>query len=120
MAVTVSRPSGRRAEGLGALKFRYRLLTFTGSYAAGGEVLTARSLGFFRVLAVIPADNLVRVANAITGRIPAIDISTDGRTITIRQLADAAGAGAASIGQERSNGAYTAGEALPVVIIGEG
>lgn len=121
MAVTISRPSGRRADDVRALRFRFRQLTFSGNYATGGETITARSLGLKRILMVIPGNVLVRpAADTANGVLPVFDLSSDGTSLTIRMLEDAAGAAGVAIGQEKTNAeAYTAGSRLDVVFIGE-
>lgn len=121
MAVTSTKPSGRRADDVRALRIRFRTLTFSGNYATGGEQLTARNLGFYRVLAVIPLDHMARAANGVTGNPVAIDIASDGRSLAIRFLEDAAGAAGTAIGQEKTNAeAYIASQKLDVLIVGEG
>lgn len=120
MAVTVSRPSGIRADDVRALRFRFRTLTFSGNYATGGEAITARSLGLFRVLAVIPADMLLRAPAGVTGVLPVFDISSDRKTVTIRALEDAAGAAGTALGQEKTNAeAYIASSKIDVLFVGE-
>jgi hypothetical protein len=120
MAVTVSRPSGRRADDVRALRFRFRTLTFSGNYATGGETITAASLSLKRILAVIPADLLIRAPAGVTGVIPVFDVAADGRSVVVRALSDAAGAAAATIGQEKNNAqAYIASSAINVLIVGE-
>lgn len=121
MAVTATRVSGRRADDTRALRRRFRTLTFSGNYATGGEVVTARSLGFYRILGINPLDHIARAPNGVTGNPVAIDVSSDGRTVTFRFLEDAAGAAGAAIGQEKTNAeAYIANQRLDVEIIGEG
>lgn len=121
MAVTISRPSGRRADDVRALRFRFRTLTFSGNYATGGETITAKALGLKRILMVIPGNVLVRPANDVAnGVLPAFDLNSDGTTLTVRALEDAAGAAGTAVGQEKTNAeAYTAGSRLDVVFIGE-
>ena len=121
MAVSVSRPSGRRADDVRALKFRFRTLTFSGNYATGGEVLTSRSLGFYRILGIIPLDSVIGDPAGVAGVLPKIIVSADGRTVTIKSLEDAAGAAGTVIGQEKTNAeAYVANSKLDVLIVGEG
>lgn len=121
MAVAISRPSGRRADGVSALKIRFRTLNFTGNYATGGEVLTARSLGFYRVLGIIALDTLIGDPATVTGVVPKFIISADGRTVTIKSMEDAAGAAGAAVFQEKTNAeAYLANSKLDVLIVGEG
>lgn len=120
MAVAATKPSGRRADDVRALRLRYRLLLFTGNYATGGESITARSLGFYRILGIIPLDSLIRAPNGVTGVVPVIDVSADGRTVVIRALEDAAGAAGTPTGQEKTNAeAYIASSQLPILIVGE-
>lgn len=121
MAVTVSRPSGRRADDTRALKSRFRTLTFTGNYATGGEVITARALGFYRILGIRMLDSVIGDPATVTGVVPKIIISADGRTVTIKAMEDAAGAAGAAVFQEKTNAeAYLANSKLDVEIIGEG
>lgn len=119
MAVTITRPSGRRADDVRALRFRFRTLTFSGSYATGGETITAKSVGLKRVLGVLPMDLLARPAAAITGTVPVFDVSTDGTTVTVRHLTDAAGAAQATVGVEKTAGAYTGTPLISVLFVGE-
>ena len=119
MAVTVTRPSGRRADDARALRLRFRTLTFSGSYATGGETITAQSVSLKRILAVIPADGVIAPAATATGSLYKIDVASDGRSVVIRFLNDAAGAAAATLGQEKTAGAHVAGSKLDVIIIGE-
>ncbi len=121
MAVTITRPSGRRADGVGSLKLRFRTLTFTGNYATGGEVMTSRSLGFYRVLAVIPLDSVIGDPATVTGVAPKIIVSADGRTVTIKSMEDAAGAAGVPVYQEKTNAEpYLANSKLDVLLVGEG
>lgn len=126
MAVAISRPSGRRSDDVRALRFRFRTLTFSGNYATGGEVINistksqTNNLGLTRVLAVIPLDSLIAAPAAITGVVPKIDVSADGKTITIRSLEDAAGAAGSPVGVEKNNAeAYLANSKLDVLFVGE-
>jgi hypothetical protein len=121
MAVTVSRPSGRRADDVRSLRFRFRTFTFSGTYStATGETITAKSVGLFRFLGVIPLDSLVRAPAGVTGVIPVFDLSTDGKTLTIRMLEDAGGAAQAPIGAQKDNGeAYIASSKIDLLLIGE-
>lgn len=120
MAVTVSRPSGRRADDVRALRFRFRTLAFSGNYATGGETVTARSLQLRRILAVIPADSLIRAANGVTGVTPVFDVASDGSQVVIRALEDAGGAAGATVGVEKNNAeAYVASSSINVLVIGE-
>ena len=122
MAVALSRTSGRRADDVRALRFRFRTLTFSGNYATGGEVITGRGAGgpgLNRILAVIPLDSLIRAPSGVTGVVPVIDVSSDGATVTIRALEDAAGAAGTPVGQEKTNAeAYIANSKLDVLFIG--
>lgn len=126
MAVTLSRPSGRRSDDVRALRFRFRTLTFSGNYATGGEVIALNgpnktpNLGLSRILAVIPLDTLIRAPSAITGVQPVFDVAADGKSVTIRSLEDAAGASNTPIGIEKNNAeAYIASSQLNVLLIGE-
>lgn len=121
MAVAVSRPSGRRADDIRALRLRFRTLTFSGNYATGGEVMTSRSLGFYRVLGVIALDSVIGDPAAVSGVIPKIIVAADGRTVTIKSGEDAAGAAGTVVYQEKTNAeAYVANSKLDVIIVGEG
>lgn len=126
MAVAVSRPSGRRSDDVRALRFRFRTLTFSGNYATGGEVITLSgsgktpNLGLTRILAVIPLDLLVRAPSGVTGVIPVFDVASDGKSVTIRMLEDAAGAAQSPFGAQKDNAeAYIASSKLDVLFIGE-
>lgn len=121
MAVALSRPSGRRADDVRALRFRFRTLTFSGNYATGGDSITAQSCSLKRILAVIPCDTLVRARNGVTGVVPVFDVAADGKTVVVRALEDAAGAAGTPVGQEKTNAeAYAASPAfLDVLIVGE-
>lgn len=120
MAVAPSRPSGRRADDVRALRFRFRTLTFSGNYATGGETLTAQSVGLKRILGVVPLDLMLRAAAGITGVWPVFDVAADGRSVVIRALEDSAGAAGTPFGQEKTNAeAYIASSKLDVIIVGE-
>jgi hypothetical protein len=120
MAVTISRPSGRRADDVRALRFRFRRLDFSGNYATGGETVTARSLGLSRVLYVTPQDPLTAAPNGVTGTVPKFEIAADGKSFLVRQVEDAAGAAGTPVGQEKTNGeAYIASSYLNLLIVGE-
>lgn len=120
MAVTITRPSGRRADDVRALRFRYRLLSFSGNYATGGETVQAASVGLKRILGVIPLDNLIRADAGATGVLPVFDVASDGRSVTILSLEDAAGAAGTTLGQQKTNAeAYVANSRLPVLFVGE-
>lgn len=120
MPVAVSRPSGRRADDVRALRFRFKTLTFSGNYTTGGETITAKSVGLFRILGVVPLDSLIRAPAGVTGIQPVFDISSDGKTLTVRALEDAAGVAGAPIGQEKNTAeAYIASSKLDVLFVGE-
>lgn len=120
MAVAVTRPSGRRADDVRALRFRFRTFTFSGNYATGGETITARQLSLVRILGVVPLDTLIRAPAGITGVMPVFDVAADGRSMVIRSLEDAAGVAGVPIGQEKTNAeAYLASSKLDVLIVGE-
>lgn len=123
MAVTITRPLGRRADDVRALRFRFRTLTFTGNYATGGESIivgTTQNLGLRRILGVIPLDSLIRDPAGNTGVVPVFTVAADGKSVTVRSLEDAAGAAGATIGQEKTNAeAYVANSKLDVIFVGE-
>jgi hypothetical protein len=120
MAVALTRPSGRRADDVRALRFRFRSLAFSGNYATGGETITAASVGLKRILAVVPLDLMTRAANGVTGVWPVFDIVSPGTSVVIRMLEDAAGAAGTPFGQEKTNAeAYIANSKLDVLFIGE-
>jgi hypothetical protein len=120
MAVALTRPSGRRADDVRALRFRFRSLAFSGNYATGGETITAASVGLKRILAVVPLDLMVRAASGVTGVWPVFDISSTGTSVVVRSLEDAAGAAGSPFGQEKTNAeAYIANSKLDVLFIGE-
>lgn len=121
MAVTIVRPSGRRADDVRALRLRYRLLQFTGNYPpSGGEIVTAASVGLKRILGIIPLDTMTRAPNGTTGTLPIFDVSTDGRTVAIRQIEDAAGAANSPFGADKNGSeAYIASSQLAVIFVGE-
>jgi hypothetical protein len=120
MAVAVSRPSGRRADDVRALRFRFRTLSFSGNYATGGETITAASVGLKRILAVVPLDLMIRAANGVSGVWPVFDVASDGRSVVVRSLEDAAGAAGTAFGQEKTNAeAYIASSKLDVLFVGE-
>lgn len=120
MATTVSRPSGRRADDVRALRFRFRSLAFSGNYATGGETVQAAAVGLKRILGVVALDHLVRAANGVTGVIPVFDVAADGRSVVIRMLEDAGGVTGTPIGAEKTNAeAYIASSELDVLFIGE-
>lgn len=120
MAVAISRPAGRRSDDVRALRFRFRTLSFSGNYATGGETITAVSVGLKRILAVVPVDSMIRAANGVTGVLPVFDVASNGTSVVIRALEDAAGAAGTTLGQEKTNAeAYIASSKLDVVFIGE-
>lgn len=128
MPITLTRPSGRRSDDIRALKIRHRLITFTGNYPGGGELIDVRAgsatktpnLGMNRILAIVPLDSLIAAPNGITGVVPKIDVAADGKTATIRALEDAAGAAGTPVGVEKNAAeAYIASSQLNVLIIGE-
>jgi hypothetical protein len=118
---TVVRPSGRRADDVRALRLRYRNITFSGNYTqATGEVVLASEFGFKRILAVLPADTLVRAAAGVTGVIPVFDVAADGRQVVIRMLEDAAGAAGTPVGAHKTDAeAFIASSQLGVIVVGE-
>lgn len=120
MTVIATLPSGRRARDVRALRMTYRLLSFSGNYATGGETVTARSVGLIRILGVIPLDSSIRAANGMTYVLPHFDVATDGRQVVIRSSEDAAAAAGLPFGQEKTNAeAYIASSQLPVIFVGE-
>lgn len=121
MAVAVSRPSGRRADDIRALRFRFRTLTFSGNYSqANNEVVTAQSVGLKRILGVIQLDTFVAAPNGVTGVFMKIDVSSDGRSVTFQMIEDSAGAAGATYGQEKTDAeAYVASSKMDVIFVGE-
>lgn len=122
MPVAVTRPSGRRADDVRALRFRFRTLTFSGNYTqATKEVVAAQTVSLKRILGVIPLDLLVKAPAGVTGVFPVFDVSSDGRTLTIGMIEDAAGAAGAPFGQAKTDAeAYIASSKIDVIIVGEG
>lgn len=120
MAVAITRPSGRRADDVRALRFRFRTLTFSGNYATGGETVLASTLSLKRILAVLPADGLIHTASSAAGVLPVFDVAADGRSVVIR-AAELGGTGAAGDPfQEKTNAeAYVANSFLNVLVVGE-
>lgn len=120
MAASVTRVSGRRADDVRALQLLVRTITFSGTYATGGEVITAKSVGLFRILGVVALDSIVAPAGTATGSMPKFDVSADGKTVNIRFLRDAAGAAQAALGVELNNGtAHVASSKIDLLFIGE-
>lgn len=120
MAVTITRPAGRRADDVRALRLRFRTLTFSGNYATNGETVTAASVGLKRILGVIELDTLVRAPAGVTGVLPVFDVATDGRSVVVRMLEDAAGAAGTPFAQEKTNAeAYIASSKIDVIFVGE-
>lgn len=121
MAVAVSRPSGRRADDVRALRFRFRTLTFSGNYSqANNEVVQASSVGLKRILGVIQLDSLVAAPNGVTGLLMKIDVAADGRSVTFQMLEDAAGAAGTPLGVEKTDAeAYIASSKMDVIFVGE-
>jgi len=120
VAVTVTRPSGRRADDVRALRWRFRSIAFSGNYVTGGEAITAQSLSLKRILGVVMLDSIIGDPATVTGVAPKLIISADGRTLTIKSMEDAAGAAGVPVYQEKTNAeAYLANSKLDVLIIGE-
>lgn len=118
MAVALTKPTSR-ADDTRALKRRLRRLTFSGNYATGGETITAAQLGLSRIVAVNPMNAVVRGPAGVTGTIPVLDIASDQKSVTVRQLEDAAGASGTTVGAEKTNAeAYVANSFLDVEFIG--
>lgn len=121
MAIAFSRPSGRRAEDVRALRFRFRTITFSGTYTtATGEAFTAKQVSMERILGVIPLSPLIMDPAGFTGVMPVFTVAADGRTVRISALEDAAGAAQSTFGVQKDNAeAYVANSAINVLIIGE-
>lgn len=127
MPFTVSRPSGRRTDDVRALRFRFRTLTFSGTYTAvTGEVITLNTganrtpnIGLSRIIACIPLDSVIAPAGTATGSTPKIDVAADGKSVTIKLMRDAAGAAQSTNGVELSTGAHTASSKIDLLFIGE-
>lgn len=123
MAVAVSRPTGAaasRADDWRALKFRTRVLTFTGNYATGGETITAASVGLKAILGVINLSGTTAAASSAAGSLPRFDVASNGANVVIRQ-GEVGGTGAAGDPlQEKTNAeAYTGTTAvLTCVFVG--
>lgn len=121
MAFSLSRPSGRRADDVRSLRFRVRDVAFTGNYVTNGETITAKQLGLFRILFATPMNAFLAapgtVVNATAQR---IDLSADGKTVTIRQGEDAAAVAGSPFLQEKTNAeAYVASASERFLFIGE-
>lgn len=126
MAFTLSRPSGRRSDDIRALRLRYRLINFSGTYPGGGETISLSganktpNLGLARILGVIPLDTMARAANGVTGNPVAVDVAADGKSVVFRLLEDAAGVAGTAIGQEKNAAeAYIGSQVFPVIFVGE-
>lgn len=118
MAVAITKPTSR-ADDVRSLKRRLRTLTFSGNYATGGETITAAQCSLLRIVAVNPLNAVVRGPAGVTGTIPVIDIASDRKSFTVRQLEDAAGASGTTIGAEKTNAeAYVASSFLDVEVVG--
>ncbi len=103
-------------------RLRIRRLSFSGTYATGGNALDASvaGLGLKRIIAVIPLNGgVVRAANGVTGELAVVDINTAGTQFTVRLLEDAAGVAGATFGAEKNNAeAHVANSFLDVLVIG--
>jgi len=123
MTVAISRPAtsgASRSDDVRALKFRVRDLTFTGNYATGGETVTAASLGLSAILYCVPMNAITGVDDGgINGTVATFNIATNGTSVVIRQLEDAAGAAGTVVGQEKTNAeAYIAKSVHRVLFVG--
>lgn len=119
MAVAVTSPVDR-GDDVRALKFRIREITFSGNYATGGETLNASDFNL-KFIAHISTINAITGVNAggVAGTVPTFVIASNGRSVVVRQLEDAAGAAGTTFGQEKTNAeAYVAGSVHRVLVIG--
>lgn len=97
-----------------------RTLTFSGTYPANGEVITAKSVGLFRILGVVALDSIIAPAATATGSQPKFDVSADGKTLNLRFMRDAAGVAQATEGVELTGGtAHVASSKIDLLFIGE-
>lgn len=121
MPVTPTRPSGRRAEDVRALRIRFRTLTFTGNYTqATGESMTAKQFSMERILGIIPLGIVAGDPAGFTGVVPQFKVAADGRTVRIDMLEDAAGVAGAPLFQQKTDAeAYIANTAINVLVVGE-
>ena len=118
MAVTLTKEVSR-ADDTRAFKRRLRRLTFSGNYATGGETITAASVGLSRFVAVNPLNPLVRAAGGVNGTFPVFDISTDRKSVVVKQIESNAAVAGAPTGQEKTNAeAYIASSYIDVEFIG--
>ena len=120
MAVAITRVSGRRSDDVRALQMVVRTLTFSGTYPANGEVITAKQLGLFRIMGVVALDTIVAPAGTATGSQPKFDVSADGKTLNVRFMRDAAGVAQATVGVELTGGtAHVASSKIDLLVVGE-
>jgi hypothetical protein len=108
MAVNISKPSGGDFN-IGNKRVRVRDVTFTGSYAAGGESITPSNVGLKNVLTVL---GIVTEAAGATSGIPLRWDPTNNKI----QLYESAAAGAPLA--EKGAEAYAAATAGRLTFIG--
>lgn len=117
MANTITRPSGRRADDVRALRLRYRRITLSGTFtAATGEVITAQSLSLKRILTVL-TPGLSPASDQATANEYSFIVAADGRTCTLKFYENAA-AGSPS-GLKTDGEAYLTGQFIDAVFVGE-
>ncbi len=119
MSVTLTPVAGASTV-MGNKRIRVYDLAFGGTYATGGETVTASSLGLRKIHWVTPMNPItIGTTLANGGTLPVFTISASGTSVAIAQLEDAAGTVGLPIGQEKTNAeAYVANATLRCVFIG--
>lgn len=117
MALTITRPSGQRADDARALKWRFRRLTFSGNFTqATGETLNASDVGLHYILGVVPANGLAPAADQATANEFSFVPASDRRSVVIKLYENAA-AGSPSALKTNAE-AYVTGQFLDVFVVG--
>jgi hypothetical protein len=108
MAVTITKVSGADFVA-GNKKVRTRDVAFSGSYAAGGDTVTASQLGLTKLYFVNMQGAMAAASTPTTANEVSIIIASNGQSLAIRQYENAA---AGSPSAEKGAEAYITGQTL--------
>lgn len=117
LSLAVSTPAlDGRENDVRALRWRVRTLTSSGTYAAGGDVVTAQELGLRRIVGALNLGGVAAASTPTTAEVPGFIVAADGLSMTVR-LYETGGAVNGPLAEKGAE-AVLSGQAFNVVVIG--
>ena len=117
LTLTVSKPDlGGRENDVRALKWRVRKLTSSGTYAAGGDSVTAAELGLKRILGVVNLSGVGAASTPTTAEAVCFTVAADGQSVTVR-LYETGSAVSGPLAEKGAEAVLT-GQSFNVMVVG--